>query len=150
MHPHRKIVIAVIILIIVIGAVTAILIKPKSTNEPVLTSANPNIQVDVPTPDSVISSPLTITGKAKGTWYSEAVFPVVLVDSNGNVLAGGQARAQSDWTTTDFVPFTATLSFTAPVSTSSESSRGELILQNDNPSGDPSRDQMVEIPVAFK
>jgi hypothetical protein len=77
-------------------------------------------------------------------WYFEAVFPVKLVDDQGNMLVETHADAQGDWMTEDFVPFKATLTFT----TTAE--RGKLILQKDNPSGMPENDASIEVPVRFK
>lgn len=104
------------------------------------------ITVDTVTEGQPIASPLTVEGSARGMWYFEASFPVVLTDEAGTILAQVPAQAQSDWMTTDFVHFKATLSF--PVQT--PGSRGYLILKKDNPSGDPSRDQSVKIPILFE
>ncbi len=108
------------------------------------------ITVDAPLMNAQVSSPLTISGKARGNWYFEASFPVVLTDWDGKIIAEGHAQAQGDWMTEDFVPFTATLTFTTPTAGDPSVNRGTLILKNDNPSGDPARDKSVEIPVTFK
>lgn len=109
-------------------------------------SGIPNlITVTNPTQGQKVSSPLTITGEARGNWYFEASFPVEIRDSSGQVLAQASAQAKGDWMTTDFVPFRATLTFPAQTS----GSTGTLILRKDNPSGDPARDQSISIPVTF-
>lgn len=102
------------------------------------------IQVDAPVANAVVSSPLTITGKARGTWYFEASFPVRLLDANGGELAVVPAQAQGDWMTENFVPFKATLAFGE-----STTKTGTLILQNDNPSGLPENSKEIQIPVQF-
>jgi len=102
------------------------------------------IVIDTPKAQDEVSSPLTITGKARGTWYFEASFPLQLLDNVGNVVTTSFATAQGDWMTTEFVPFTATVNFDAGDATS-----GVLIIKNDNPSGDPSRDKEIRIPVTF-
>ncbi len=102
------------------------------------------IKIDSPRPNTKIASPLTITGQARGTWYFEAVFPVELQNADGNVLATGQAQAQSDWMTEDFVPFLATLEFETPATAA-----GNLILKKDNPSGLPENDKSLTVPVKF-
>lgn len=107
------------------------------------------ITVDSPLPGATVSSPLTITGEARGTWYFEASAPVVLTDWDGKIIAQGHVDAQGDWMTSDFVPFKATLTFTIPAPGNPAVNRGTLILKNDNPSGDPARDKSVEIPVVF-
>ncbi len=103
------------------------------------------IQVDSPAPNAAVSKsqPLVVTGRAVGPWYFEASFPVKLLDSNGNVLAQGPAQAQSDWMTTDFVPFVITLNFTTT------DTSGTLVLQNDNPSGEPANAKSISIPLTF-
>lgn len=104
------------------------------------------IVLETPLPSSFIDSPLTIKGQARGTWFFEASFPVVLVNWDGLIIAEGFATAESDWMTEDFVPFTASLNFTPDTTVSN---RGALILQRDNPSGLPENDDALEIPVFF-
>jgi len=105
------------------------------------------IRINTPRPNQIIQSPLTITGEARGNWFFEASFPVFLVDWDGLIIAQGLAQAKSDWMTTDFVPFEATLTFT--VDKNVYSNRGSLILKKDNPSGLPEHDDAIEIPVLF-
>ena len=105
------------------------------------------IRVDTPIPNQTIQSPLLITGQARGSWFFEATFPVILTNWDGLIIAQGVARAKSDWTTNDFVPFEATLTFT--VDKKAYSNKGVLILKKDNPSGLSQNDNSVEIPVVF-
>ncbi len=108
-------------------------------------SVHNDIEVTLPSAGSEITSPLSIEGKAKGFWYFEATFPVELRDENGEMIAQGYAEAQGDWMTTNFVPFTAELTFTAPAGIE----RGTLILRKSNASGLPEHDDAIEVPVAF-
>ncbi|MDO8552641.1 MAG: Gmad2 immunoglobulin-like domain-containing protein [bacterium] len=103
------------------------------------------IRLYAPLPNGVIESPLAITGEARGNWFFEASFPIVLTDWDGRIIAQTIATAQGEWMTTDFVPFEATLTFTPIVN--AYSNRGSLILQKDNPSGLPENDDALEIPV---
>jgi putative hemolysin len=105
------------------------------------------IRLTAPLPGQTISSPLTVTGQARGNWYFEAGFPVILTDWDGKIIAQGVAQAQGDWMTTDFVPFKATLTFV--VDKNVYSNRGSLILKKDNPSGLPANDDALEVPVMF-
>lgn len=100
--------------------------------------------------NNVISSPLTVTGEARGWWFFEASFPVVLTDWDGLIIAEGYATAGSEWMTTELVPFTFTLNFTTPPGNGSEINRGTLILKRDNPSDLPENDAALEIPVVFE
>ena len=94
--------------------------------------------------NAMVESPLTVTGEARGSWYFEAVFPVDLYDADGILLAHGQGQADGDWMTTDYVPFSVTLTFSSP-----RTDTGVLKLSKDNPSGDPARDNILSIPVRF-
>ena len=104
------------------------------------------IVLDEPKPNSVIFSPLKIRGKARGNWFFEASFPIVLTDWDGKIIAEYYATAKDDWMTTEFVPFEADLKFEKP----SYGKNGFLILKKDNPSGLPENDNALEIPVFFE
>ncbi|MSR87143.1 hypothetical protein EXS70_03155 [Candidatus Peribacteria bacterium] len=106
--------------------------------------ATADIIVDSPASNGTVQSPLTITGRAKGTWYFEATFPIRLLDDLGNEIAVGHADAQGDWMTEDYVPFTATLPFTTAAK------NGTLVLHKDNPSGLLENDASVSVPVRFQ
>ena len=108
------------------------------------------IRLASPLPGAQISSPVTITGEARGIWYFEASFPVFLTDWDGKIVAQGIATAQSDWMTADFVPFVATLTFDTADISGQYSDKGTLILKKDNPSGLPEHDDALEIPVHLK
>jgi hypothetical protein len=103
------------------------------------------IKIDSPRPNTVVTSPLGVTGQARGTWYFEAVFPIKLLDADGNVLVQIPAQAQGDWMTESFVPFKATLEFTAPTTDT-----GTLVLEKDNPSGLPEHADSLIVPVKFR
>lgn len=108
------------------------------------------IRLESPLPYSEVASPLAISGKARGNWFFEASFPVFLVDWDGKIIAQGIATAGSEWMTTDFVPFTATLTFNKADISGQYSNRGALILKKDNPSGLPQYDDALEVPVLLK
>lgn len=99
-----------------------------------------------PHPNDIVTSPLSITGEARGTWYFEASFPIELQDADGNVIAQGHAEAQANWMTEDFVPFLAELEFTAAPGVTD----GVLYLRKDNPSGLPEHDDAVWMLVQFE
>jgi len=102
------------------------------------------IRVENPKPDVLIQSPLVVNGEARGYWFFEASFPIVLLDGNGKELAQGIAQAKSDWMTENFVPFEAEIQFANPATVN-----GMLILKKDNPSGLPEHDDELDIPVKF-
>ncbi len=102
------------------------------------------IKLEEPLPQTLASSPLLVKGTARGQWYFEASFPLILKDANGKIIAQAPAQAQGEWMTSEFVPFTATLTFPKPATAT-----GILILQKDNPSGLPENDDSIEIPLTF-
>lgn len=109
------------------------------------------IQLESPVPEAVIESPLVITGEARGTWFFEATFPIVLTNWDGLIIAEGFATADGEWMTEAFVPFTAELEFENPYTEGDPDfmKRGSLILQRANPSGLPENDGALEITVWF-
>jgi len=111
-----------------------------------MNSKNNLIVLDYPQPNQDIASPLQLSGRARGTWFFEASFPISLVDSDGMIVAQGHADALSEWMTEDFVPFSASLEFIKP----SSKNKGVLILRKDNPSGLSEYDDFLEVPVLFK
>ncbi len=103
------------------------------------------IRLELPTPNQVVGSPLKIKGEARGKWFFEASFPVRIVDSGGKVLGTAIASTTFEWTTDNFVPFTADLTFKT-----STTEKGKLILEKDNPSGLSENADSLEIPIKFK
>lgn len=103
------------------------------------------IKVSDPQSGQLIQGPLKISGQARGSWYFEAVFPIILLDGQGKEIARTQGRATSDWTTTNFVPFEASLTFTRP-----NTATGTLVFSKDNPSGLPENADMLEVPIRFR
>ncbi|MBI4068473.1 hypothetical protein HY413_03650 [Candidatus Kaiserbacteria bacterium] len=106
---------------------------------------NPDVVLLTPLPNQKVANTFLVQGAARGPWYFEASFPVTLVADDGIILDQTPAQAQSDWMTTELVPFMATL-----VAPSTYHGPATLVIKNDNPSGDPARDKMVEIPVTIK
>jgi hypothetical protein len=104
------------------------------------------IVVDAPAPGASITSPLTVRGRARGTWFFEGDFPIGLKDSKGNVMAQGFVTAKGDWMTKAFVPFEGTLAFEKPGS----DDRGTLLFKKDNPSDRAERDDAMEMVVLFR
>lgn len=104
------------------------------------------IQVTSPLAGEGVNDPIIVEGRARGTWYFEASFPVEVFDANGKLVSGGIATAKSDWMTTEFVPFRAELKFFVRP----ETLNGTLVLRNDNPSGLAENEKEVRIPIVFK
>lgn len=105
------------------------------------------ILVNSPRPNAQVASPIVITGKARGNWYFEGSFPIVLTNWDGLIIAEGYATAQGEWMTTEYVPFTASLSYTLAPETPYR--RGFLILKKNNVSDERHLDNAIEIPVTL-
>lgn len=113
-------------------------------------SAQDLIRVEQPVREARVTSPLKITGQARGQWFFEADAPVMLTDWDGRIIAEGYIQAEGDWMTEEFVPFSGTLEFSPPADTGPQSVRGSLIIRRANPSGQTDNDMAVEIPVRFQ
>ena len=100
------------------------------------------IMVTSPYAGSVTDKEFFIKGKARGGWYFEASFPVQILDKDGGVLMSTQAQAQSDWMTSEFVPFTARI--TIPKKYTGVAT---VVLKKDNPSGLPEKDASISFKV---
>lgn len=104
-----------------------------------------NIKVTSPTPGSVTGKPITVMGEARGGWYFEASFPIEVRNSAGAVIATGHAEAQSDWMTSEFVPFVGTIAIPA-----NYIGEAVLVFMNDNPSGMSENARSVSFPITIE
>jgi len=129
-----------IAIIAVIGLI--VWLSPESSDEV--------IRISSPKDGDEISSPLTIKGEARGFWFFEGDFPIILTDWDGRIIAESYATAKGEWMTEDFVEFEGIIEFAKPEDIGEFSKRGSLILQRDNPSGLPENDDAREITIYFK
>ncbi len=120
----------------------------KKTISPIIENVNNTLSspvvVEYPIENSLITSPVSISGQARGWWFFEASFPITLKDSNNVTLGQGIAQAQGDWMTENYVPFSSIISYTTPATPT-----GKLILHRDNPSGEPQNDDQFEVLITF-
>lgn len=141
--------VVVVAIIIIAGFFASSFFSPQTAQAPengdTIPTSNEYIKVTSPAPEGTITSPVTITGSALGTYYFEASFPIDILDANGAVVGQGHAEAQSDWMTEESVPFIASVDFTSP----GAGTNGTIRLKNDNPSGDPERDLYFDLPITF-
>ncbi len=102
-------------------------------------------EIASPAANSKIASPLTVKGKVPAGWMFEGQFPIKLTDASKNIIASASAKEMTpgSWTNGKPVDFQATLTFTTSEKT------GFLILNSDNPSGDPAKAKSFELPVSF-
>ena len=101
--------------------------------------------VSSPLANATTSSTFSVAGVAPGPWFFEASFPIEVRDGDGIIVGTTHAQAQAPWTTTNLVPFTATITlspnFHGPAS---------LILLKDNESGLPENDDSVTVPITVQ
>ncbi|MFA5052460.1 MAG: GerMN domain-containing protein [Parcubacteria group bacterium] len=101
------------------------------------------IKVNTLVPNETITLfPVVVKGEARGSWFFEASFPVEITDGAGVRISSGIAKAESDWMTSDFVPFSVTLDL-------SDNYQGpaKIIFHKDNPSDIRELDDSLIIPV---
>lgn len=104
------------------------------------------IIIERPRVGDKISSPISVSGRARGRWFSEATAPVMVIDVNGKVLGRGSVTAQGDWmTASGTVPFSGTVSFTGKTA-----DQGAVVFMNDNPSGLEANALYYAVPVFLK
>jgi hypothetical protein len=109
------------------------------------TTVSELIVVDSPAVSAAVSESFLATGKARGQWFFEGSFPVKVIAANGDVLGSGIAKALGDWMSIGFVPFTASVDFK-----SRGNIDGVVRFVKDNPSGEPSLDAHLDVPVRFE
>jgi hypothetical protein len=155
----RYIVIVLVVFAVLFWALTKAVPKNPSTatpNEnteqtaPVLAQKDDMIVVSSPAIDSTISaSPVVIKGRARGNWFFEASAPVEIVNWDGLIIGEGYISVDDgyDWMTTEYVPFTGTISYDA--SQIGVYNYGWIIMKKDNPSGEPQFDNSLEFKIFF-
>jgi hypothetical protein len=118
----------------------------------IATNTDDLIHVTFPQAGDVVTSSLRVIGEARGGWYFEASFPVVVVDWDGRIIGQSPVQAKGDWMTADFVPFEGTINFTKSECAAGADycKHGAVIFKNDNPSGQASTSFAVEVPVTFE
>lgn len=94
--------------------------------------------------DQLVASPLTIKGRARGSWFFEGEFPVKLMDEKGNFFVTSFVTAKGEWMTENWVPFEAKITFQKPAT-----KNGFLFFAKNNPSGMPQNDYSITIPIKF-
>lgn len=163
MNRNKIGILLLVAILVLVGGLWAAFRNPKS---PILPSPSPTptitsnsegngegeevngilnlIEIDVPDVNAVISSPVTVSGKARGPWYFEASFPVQILDANGKQLGQAPVQAKGEWMTEEFVPFEGKITFSKPLTQT-----GFVVFHKDNPSGLSENQQEVRIPVRF-
>ncbi len=108
------------------------------------TPVEPEIIVDYPKPNDVVTSPLIVKGRARGTWYFEGQFPITLYYGVQNSFVNINAFALGEWMTEDYVDFEVIISFPVPLEND-----GLLVLSKNNPSDLEENNASLRIPLRF-
>lgn len=141
-----KKIITISIIVAITVAVVVFLINKRNLLSPVPTPIIfDKIIVSEPHIGATIGSPITVYGRAKGSWFFEGVFPIKIYDANDKLLGEGPAHFEGEtWMTEEFVNFKGEIEFKEPTTQT-----GYIIFKNDNPSGLPEHDESFKLPVAF-
>ena len=103
------------------------------------------VVLELPYPGAVVGKEFSVIGKARGTWFFEASFPVQVLGEDGELLAQAIAQAEGEWMTTEFVAFKADIKIPA-----SYIGPATLILHKDNSSGLPEHDASISVPIVVE
>ncbi len=152
----KKIIIPFLILITLLaGSFYLYVVKSRDSQENTISDISDNTrQVSYQIPDliivkepmgnSVVKSPLVVSGEARGLWFFEGSAPVRIVLADGSIIGSSNLTA-GEWMTEEFVPYSGTVEFVVPL----DADRGFVVINRANPSGLPENDQRLSIPVRF-
>jgi hypothetical protein len=136
---YKKVLVALFALGLTVGLLSVIADRASKDS-----TKTPEIVVYYPKPNAVVTSPLMVRGKAKGTWYFEGEFPLTLYYGVGDSFVTVNAFALGDWMTEDYVDFEVILNFPVP-----QDNDGLLDLRKNNPSDLAEQNENLLIPVRF-
>lgn len=116
---------------------------------PEIVGIEDKIIITSPKPGDQILNPVSVSGKARGTWFFEGSLPVNVYDSNNKLLGRGYAsfvpsREGEEWMTEDFVNFSGSVTYE-----NSETETGYILFKKDNPSDLRQFDESYSLPVKF-
>ncbi len=140
----------IIILILGLGILGFMFFSPKkitptnNTIAPVVTGNALDLVSLSFNPGDTLTGASVISGSVKNAYFFEANIIVKVTDISNNVLLTTHGSATTEWMTTAPVSFTANVNFTGlPVGPA------YLVLENDNPSGDPALIKQIIIPIVI-
>jgi hypothetical protein len=120
-------------------------INPSASLYAYVNASGDTVLVDSPRPGAVVGKSFSVMGRARGSWFFEASFPVEVLDQSGNVVASAPATTTAPWMTNDLIPFRANLMVPA-----SYIGPATILLKKDNPSGQSENDASVSYPVTVR
>jgi hypothetical protein len=111
-------------------------------------SDNDLIVIESPQVGEEVGSPISVSGKVRGTWLFEATAPVIVTNWDGLILGEGYIETSENWMTEKFVPFSGEITYQQQPN--SYSATGTIIFQKANPSGLPEHADALEIRVLLE
>jgi hypothetical protein len=122
--------------------------EPPAPPAPQATYVNADekvIFVVLPRPGDTVTAGITISGTARGDWFTQGTFRAEVIAENGDVLVRNQIPAQGNAMTTALVQFSSMVQISP-----NYHGPATVILHNDNPDGHPNPDRSVSIPIVVK
>jgi hypothetical protein len=150
----KKILVAIFFLIALI-TISFLVFKEKPSNNFVgeignVTEKSDLIKINNIKANQEITSPVVIKGEARGSWFYESIFPILIVDWNGKIIGQGLASADEELMNDEFVPFSATIEYDKAEISGLYANRGSLILIKTDMSDSPQNDDALEFPITLK
>lgn len=102
--------------------------------------------ITTPLSNAIIKSPLTVKGTVPQGWMFEGVFSIKLLDQNRKPIALAQGKEIIPGSSYGTLP----IEFTSSITFQTNATQGYLVLDKDNPSGLPEKNESFEIPIRFK
>ncbi len=93
-------------------------------------------------PHKKVTNPIIIEGEARKEWFFDGTFPLRVESSDGRILGVSDAQALDEAINGDFIRFKAILHFTK-----GKTNSGNLILEKNNQTGDPEKNDELRMPI---
>ena len=107
-----------------------------------------DITIELPFPGATVGHTFSVFGAARGRWFTNGSFPVVVLSPAGDVVGGSGAATNppgGDWMTDEFVNYKTTIvlpdTFKGPAT---------LVLKKDNLSGLARNDGSISIQITVQ
>jgi len=108
----------------------------------------PIIEITAPKENALVTSPLRVSGTARGYWFFEATAPVDVYNEGATIIGQGYITATESWMTEDFVPFEGTITYETELIKTGEPIT--LVFNRANPSGIPDNAESVSVSVVVE
>lgn len=147
-NSNKKLTIFVIVAVLVLGYIVFVnkTTAPIAPEPAPVISGNVNDLVSLSVlANQIVSGNMVLNGVVKGGYFFEANIVIKVIDMNNNVLLTTFGTATTDWMTANPVSFTTNVNFTGL-----PTGPAKLVIENDNPSGDPMYLKQIFIPIIIQ